>query len=87
MFLNDPIITFKFDEALYFKLGMFIMIILFCSKGFKRIQSTKSPKTKAQQGFTLRVFINNFKRQNQPMFLNQVTCTIKHDDTECQKNN
>jgi hypothetical protein len=64
---------------------MFIVIIRFCSKGFKSIQSTKSPKSKAQQGFTLRVFTNSFKQQKQPMFLNQVTRTIKHNSTECQK--
>jgi hypothetical protein len=64
---------------------MFIIIIWFCSKGFKSIQSTKSPKSKAQQGFTLRMFINNLKQQNKPMFLNQVTHTIKHNGTECKK--
>jgi hypothetical protein len=70
-----------------FKLGMFIIIIWFCSKGFKSIQSTKSPKSKAQQSFTLRVFINNFEHQNQPMFFNQVTYMIKHNNSECQKQN
>ena len=64
---------------------MFIITIWFCSKGFKSIQSTKSAKSKAQQGFTLGVFINGFEQQNQPMFLNQVTCTIKHNGTECKK--
>ena len=64
---------------------MFIIIIRFCSKGFKSIQSTKSPKSKTQQGFTLRVFINSFKQQNQPMFLNQVTRIIEHNGTKCKK--
>ena len=64
---------------------MFIIIIWFFSKGFKSIQSTKSPKSNAQQGFTLRVFINSFKQQIQPMFSNQVTRTIKHNGIECEK--